>query len=268
LIDYLPISSFIAKKIEMTLHIILDVYTIFPVQSVHRNNMKIQFILHADFETCGAIEIWARENSFATMFCRPFAGDLLPVECHYDLLVVMGGPQSCAQINQISYLQQEILLIQETIRLGIPLLGICLGAQLIGESLGARVERSPQKEIGIFPIQLTEAGRLDPLLQGLPDKFLAMHWHNDMPGLTEEALVLATSKGCPRQIIRYNSRTYGFQCHVEMSKLNVESMIRHCYEDLSVELFVQPSEQMLNHDFAEINKNSNQILNNLLKGKK
>jgi GMP synthase (glutamine-hydrolysing) len=71
-------------------------------------------------------------------------------------------------------------------------MSFCLGAQLIGEALGAKTERSPEKETGVYPIELTAAGTRDPLLRGLPGTFPAIHWHNDMPGLTDDTAVLAS----------------------------------------------------------------------------
>lgn len=225
--------------------------------------MRIQYILHADFEGPGVIEKWAKQNHCSENTCRPFAGEGLPRPFEYDLLILMGGPQSPISINEAPYLEGEIALIKDTLKEGKPVLGFCLGAQLIGEALGARTERSPKKEVGVFPIELTEEGKQDPLLKGLPSKFSVIHWHNDMPGMTAEAKILAYSKGCPRQIIRYSSLVYGFQCHPEPAKQNIREMIKECPHDLAPGTFVQSAADFLNHDFAAINNIMMQILNNL-----
>lgn len=226
--------------------------------------MRIQYIIHADFEPPGIIEEWAKQNNFEENFCRPFAGETVPNSNEYDLLIIMGGPQSPLNTDEAPYLKDEIILIKKTIHAGIPILGFCLGAQLIGEALGARTEKSPNKEVGVFPIELTEEGCKDPLLKNLPKQFLVVHWHNDMPGITTEAKILAASRGCPRQIIRYSPLIYGFQCHLEPTKKNIETMIEYCPNDLTPGKFIQSSEELLNNNFTLINKIMIEILNNLI----
>lgn len=174
----------------------------------------------------------------------------------------MGGPQSPLNMAESPYLEDEIFLVKETIKAQIPVLGFCLGAQLIGEALDARTERSPYKEVGIFPIELTKEGFEDNLLRGLPQQFFVVHWHNDMPGITSEAKILATSKGCPRQIVRYSPLIYGFQCHPEPTKKNIEAMIHHCPSDLIPGKFIQSREELLKSDFATMNKMMMKIMDN------
>jgi len=226
--------------------------------------MRIQYMIHADFELPGIIEEWAKQNKFFESFCRPFAGDKVPNPNEYDILILMGGPQSPLNIAESPYLEDEITLIKKSIKAEIPVLGFCLGAQLIGEALGARTEKSPNKEVGVFPIELTAEGCEDPLLKSLPKHFSVVHWHNDMPGITAEAKILATSKGCPRQIIRYSPLIYGFQCHPEPTRKNIEAMIKHCPNDLTPGKFIQSRVEFLNNDFTTINKRMVQILDNLI----
>jgi len=226
--------------------------------------MRIQYIIHADFELPGIIGEWARQNKFTENFCRPFAGESTPNPNDYDLLMLMGGSQSPLNIAESPYLADEISLIKKTIKAPIPILGFCLGAQLIGEAFGARTEQSPNKEVGAFPIMLTEEGWGDPLLKNLPEHFLVFHWHNDMPGITAEARILATSEGCPRQIIRYSPLIYGFQCHPELTKKNIEAMIEHCPSDLSPGKFIQSHEKLLNNNFMTINNTMIEILDNFI----
>jgi GMP synthase (glutamine-hydrolysing) len=226
--------------------------------------MRIQYILHADFELPGIIETWAINHQFTQKYCRPFAGDCLPLPSDFDLLILMGGPQSATNLEEWPYLKDEIALIKSTLKTQTPMLGFCLGAQLIGEALGAKTDRSPFKEVGVFPIDLTAEGAADALLQGLPQQFSVTHWHNDMPGLTPNAKVLATSTGCPRQIVRYSNLVYGFQCHPEATKKDIANMIHHCPNDLAPDRFVQSEKQFLAQDFNTINNLMIQILDNLI----
>ncbi len=220
--------------------------------------MRIQYILHADFETPGILETWGTNRGFIQKLCRPFAGEALPSPSSYDLLILMGGPQDA--YADLPYLKAEISLIQNT---ETPILGICLGAQIIGEALGAKTEKSPFKEVGTYPIHLTSDGKQDPLLSGLPASFPVIHWHGDMPGLTPESKILAASAGCPRQIIRYASHVYGFQCHLEPTRDNIQEMIRHCPHDLAPGPSIQSAEQLLAHDYAAMNAHMMRIMDRL-----
>lgn len=226
--------------------------------------MNIHFILHADFERPGAIVNWIENRGFHSSYSRPFAGQKLPQPSDFDWLILMGGPQSPSKTKEFPYLLDEIALIQQSLASGKKVVGFCLGAQLIGEAFGAKTERSPHKEVGVFPVQLTEEGVKEPLLAGLAGSFLAVHWHNDMPGLSSEAKILAASEGCPRQIIRYSDNAIAFQCHLEPTLDDMKGMVAHCNEDLSPGRYVQGEEALLKEDFSAIHKNLFLILENLL----
>lgn len=216
--------------------------------------MKIKCITHADFETPGAIHTWVQKNNYKLEICKPYQGEDCLAEDSFDFLIVMGGPQSPLKINQFPYLKDETALIQKSISQNKVVLGFCLGAQLIGEALGAKTEVSPSKEIGVFPITLTAEGIHDPLFQGIPKTFPAIHWHNDMPGETRHSAILASSPGCPRQIIRYAPRIYGLQCHLEITKQGMQDLIHACPNDLSPGLFTQTPMKLLSHDYDSIHQ--------------
>jgi GMP synthase (glutamine-hydrolysing) len=219
--------------------------------------MKILFILHAPFETPGYIEDWAVKKNYELTYSSPFKGEKLPHRSSIDLIVSMGGPQSAAlDLNKYPYLIDEIEFLRDALKATIPVLGFCLGAQLLGEALGASTKHSPHKEIGLFPIFLTKKGREDPLLANLPQKFTVAHWHSDMPGLTKEAVVLAESEGCPRQIVRYLPYAYGFQCHPEMTLQGAKDLIKNCPDDFTNDTYVQTAQNILMHDFYALNYNN------------
>jgi len=226
--------------------------------------MRIQYVLHADFELPGRIEQWAARRGHAQARCKPFRGERLPDVSEFDLLVVMGGPQSARELGAAPYLAREIELIAGALRQDLPVLGICLGAQLLGEACGARTERSPEREIGFFPIDLTEAGRTDPVLRGLPPRFVVAHWHGDMPGLAPGCAVLATSAGCPRQIVRYAPKAYGFQCHPEFTAECVGLMLQHGAADLAPGPYVQSAERMRAEDLSDMHARADAMLGHFL----
>lgn len=223
--------------------------------------MHIHFIIHEHFEAPGAYEIWGKSRGCSLSYTRVYQGDPLPEELgHTDLLIIMGGPQSPATTREECPwfdAQAEKALISRAIEEGKTVIGVCLGSQLIGEALGAAFCHSPEKEIGKFPVRLTDAGKANPLFEGFGSVLNVGHWHNDMPGLTPQAKVLAYSEGCPRQIVQYSERVYGFQCHMELTPEVVELLIEHSQNDLlraGEFRFVETAEKLRSHDYREMNQ--------------
>lgn len=222
--------------------------------------MNIHYIMHASFEKIGIIEEWAKEQNHKLSGTHIYAGEKLPSPDTFDFLIIMGGPQSPLEIEQYPYLQDEINLITQAIQQNKFVLGFCLGAQLIAESLGAKTQRSPEKEVGMYPIELTSAGEEDPIFKHFPKQFDVMHWHNDMPGIAKEAVLLAKSAGCPQQAFRYRKRTYGLQFHMEITKACAKEMISHCANDLVPKQYVQTTDVILKSDFDLLNKRMKKVL--------
>jgi GMP synthase (glutamine-hydrolysing) len=128
-------------------------------------------------------------------------------------LISMGGFMSAN--DSLDYIRQELGILEEVIALGKPVLGVCLGAQMVAKALGARVYRNPIPEFGWLPVERTDAGRIDPVLAGFCDPETVMHFHNETFELPSGATLLASSKDCPNQVFRYGANVYGFQFHLE-----------------------------------------------------
>ena len=226
--------------------------------------MKIHYIMHADFEPIGCIEDWAYGQNHILKGSKPFKGDKLPHVSDFDFLVIMGGPQSPLAMDKAPYLRDEIALIKEAVKADKKVLGFCLGAQLIGEALGGNTSQSPSKEVGVFPVTLTLKGQQDPLFKGFPPSFEVIHWHNDMPGATQDSELLAQSVGCPQQAYRYKHNVYGLQFHMEITNESIQELIAHCPDDLQPGSFVQSAEELSRQDLTPINDNMKLILNRLV----
>lgn len=223
--------------------------------------MNVRFVIHEAFEAPGAYEAWARDRGYIATHSRVYAGEPLPEGVgDIDLLVVFGGPQSPATTTDACPhfdAHAEMALIHLAIAAGKAVVGVCLGAQLIGEALGATHTRSPEPEIGSFPIVLTEAGRTNPKFAAFGEGLIVGHWHSDMPGLTPGATVVAASDGCPRQIVEYTPLVYGFQCHMEFTRDLVEGLIAASMEELetlSARRFVQQPEALRSNMYAGMNQ--------------
>ncbi len=216
--------------------------------------------MHENFEAPWAIEIWAKNKNYQITYTKLYQNEQLPDNINdFDFLIIMGGPQSPATTTEECYYfnaQKEIEFIKMVIDNDKLVFGVCLGAQLIGEALDAQFDHSPNREIGIFEITLTEDGKRDDFFSSFPEKFSVGHWHGDMPGLTNEAKILAISEGCPRQIVRYTQKVYGFQCHFEFNSETIEGMIENCsdeleqYKDLP---YIQNASRLRSSNYNEMN---------------
>ena len=150
-------------------------------------------------------------------------------------LIVLGGPMSVYDVDRHPYLDAEIQLIRDHVRLGRPVLGICLGAQLLAAAAEARVYPGQQgKEIGWFEIELTPNGYDDPLWAGFPPKFDSFHWHGDTFDLPAGAELLAFSARYT-QSFRIDMHAYGVQFHPEVVPAALDSWIRAYHLELARE---------------------------------
>lgn len=231
--------------------------------AAHRR-IRVHYLMHALFETPGSIEFWVKNRGHAYSGTHTYQGHALPNSEEIDLLIVMGGPQSPLREGDLSYLRGEINLVAQLIEQNKPVVGVCLGAQLIVEALGATTLRSPEKEVGIFPVQLTREGMLDPILRTLPAEFDVLHWHHDMPGIPKRAVLLARSAGCAHQAFRFNDRVYGFQFHLEPTPESIKLLIQNAGDDLMPSKYTQAAQHILSADFAAMNKYLVHVLDSLV----
>jgi GMP synthase (glutamine-hydrolysing) len=141
-------------------------------------------------------------------------GAPLPEESHSGL-IIMGGPMSAN--DNLPGLKDELGLIEKALEDDLPVLGICLGSQLIAKALGARVFRNAELEIGWEPVWLTEAGKKDAVMSAIGSPETFFHWHGETFDLPQGAEWLAYSEKCRHQAYRYGRRVYGIQFHPEIT---------------------------------------------------
>ena len=226
--------------------------------------MKILGLVHTTFEKLGCIENWVKQRGYTLDKVSPYKGETLPDINGYDFLIIMGGPQSPLYLDKYPYLIDEIAAIKQALSKHKRILGVCLGSQLIAEALGAKTEQSPHREIGMHLVELSDEAKQDPVFRHFPKKFEVMHWHNDMPGLAKDAVLLAKSVGCPRQAFRYGDRVYGFQCHFEFTQPLLHGMLENCVGDLVEKgKYISTVKDILEADCSGINAKMEMVLNYL-----
>ncbi len=142
-------------------------------------------------------------------------GDPLPDWRDFAGIIAMGGPMGAYEDERLPWLTAEKQLIADAVRAGTPYWGVCLGAQLLASSLGARVYSGPAAEVGMLPVHLTEEARADPVFGTLPDEFVALQWHGDTWELPEQAVRMAGSDAYAQQAFAIHN-AYAVQFHLEI----------------------------------------------------
>jgi len=180
--------------------------------------VRIAILLHTESEMPGTIEPFLRELGADVRLLRLYAGDRVPSSVEdLDAIVSMGGTMNVYEDRRYPFLAGETDLLRQAIRTGLPVLGVCLGAQLIARSSGARVKRNRVQEIGWSEVRLTEAARADPVFGGLPPIMQVFQFHGDTFDLPEGATLLAVGSNCRNQAFRI-ANAYAIQFHCEVTR--------------------------------------------------
>jgi GMP synthase-like glutamine amidotransferase len=188
--------------------------------------MLIYAFRHDPLEELGNLRTVLERRGFrveSVELYRP--GASVPPVQEADGLVFMGGPMSAN--DDLPYLHREVELIREAAGRGQPLLGICLGGQLISMALGGAVHRNPVTEIGWYTVDLTPAGVADPLFRRAANPQTVFHWHQDTFDVPPGGELLATAPDCHNQAFRKGLNIYGMQFHPEMTPRMIEDWQRH-----------------------------------------
>ena len=187
---------------------------------------KILVLQHHPAENLGAIADALEGAALAWQYVRVFDGHPIPHDAKgLGGLIVLGGPQTVYQLDRYPYLRDEMALIESALKADKPILGVCLGSQLLAATLGAEVRRGEQREIGWFPVRLSDAAKDDRLLRGLPAELVAAHWHSDAFDLPQDAVALASSDRTPVQAYRYGAKAYGLLFHAEMTREIITALV-------------------------------------------
>lgn len=224
--------------------------------------MRVHHLQHVPFENLGSIEAVLKKNGHTMSSSHLYKGDNLPSVNDLDLLIVMGGPMSVSDENIYPWLKAEKQFIKEAIKSGKKVLGICLGAQLIAEVLGAQVHKNKYREIGWFNVKKTEEAAQTVLSNILPDGFEAFHWHGDTFEIPAGAIHIAQSEACKNQGFIFDNRILALQFHLETTTESAEALLKNCRDELDGSKYVQNEKEIYSdrEKFLKINSVMTSVL--------
>jgi GMP synthase (glutamine-hydrolysing) len=185
---------------------------------------------HVQFEGLGVIEPLLKQRAYKIKTIEAGVSALGDLLLEADLLVVLGGPISVNDEVDYPFLTREIALIKRRLMAKKPILGICLGAQIIAKALGSTVEPMQKKEIGFYPISLTDAGK-HSALRFLDEGSTVLHWHGEQFDIPHQAKQLAKSENCDNQAFAIGHHVLAIQFHIEVDAQMIEQwLIGHTVE--------------------------------------
>jgi GMP synthase (glutamine-hydrolysing) len=194
---------------------------------------SVWVLQHTPSETLGTIEGALRGHQIGFSYIENHVGKPVPGEMADKAgLIVMGGPMGVYEQAQYPFLRDEMRLIKSALKLERPVLGVCLGSQLLAAVLGAEVRKGERKELGWHPVTLTEFAAQDPLFAGVRPGFWPFHWHGDVFSLPKEGVGLASSRQTPCQAFRYGKNAYGILFHLEVTREQISQMLLDFAEEL------------------------------------
>jgi GMP synthase-like glutamine amidotransferase len=213
--------------------------------SHNKDTMRLHSLQHVPFEHLAAIAAWAHTRGWTVSTTHLYQAEPLPSPDELDWLVIMGGPMNIYEEERYPWLSAEKRFIARAVEAGKTVLGICLGAQLIADVLGAAVVKGPHPEIGWFPVIKDPAADHTGLGRVLPARFDAFHWHGDTFALPEGAVPLGRSEACACQGFIYNERVLALQFHLETTQATAEALVKHCGDEIGDGPFEQTAVEML-----------------------
>jgi GMP synthase (glutamine-hydrolysing) len=198
---------------------------------------KVYVLQHHRVENLGTIAEALEGAALAWQYIRVHEGHPVPREMKgAGGLIVMGGPMAAYQADRYPFLRDEMVLIEQAVTEELPVLGVCLGAQIVAAALGAEVTRNPAgKEIGWYPVTLSDAAQEDRLWRGVAPTITPFHWHGDIFELPAGAVSLASSEKTPCQAFRYGNSVYALQFHIEVTPESVAAMAAEWPRELEKE---------------------------------
>lgn len=201
---------------------------------------------HIECEDLGTIGHAMYRRGIEHRYVRLFDGEPVPKGTGgYTGLIILGGPMNVYEEDRFPYLKDEDILIKKAIDRGIPILGICLGGQLIAKANNAKVRKGAKKEIGWYELRLSQGGKEDAVFGGLPEKLTVFQWHGDTFDIPEGATHLAGSELFPNQAYRIGDNIYGLQFHLEVTERMIRQWMSEYQDEVASLNYIDP-EKIIN----------------------
>jgi GMP synthase-like glutamine amidotransferase len=195
--------------------------------------MRWYCLQHVPFEGPANLVSWVARKGHSLNRVEVWKNAPFPDLDVLDGLFILGGPMNVYEEDRHPWLAPEKRFIESAVRAGKPILGICLGAQLLSLVLGGAVTKNVLPEIGWFPVYLTASGRETELFRDFPEEFMAFHWHGDRFSIPPGAVHSARSDACGEQAFVYGRRIVGLQFHLESTKESIGALVKHCGEEIT-----------------------------------
>ena len=227
--------------------------------------MHVHWLQHVPFEGLGSIASWLQARNAKITQSRLWTNDPLPQPQDLDMLVAMGGPMGIYDTDSCPWLTAEITFIADVIKADKPVLGICLGSQLLSAALGARVYPGTHKEIGWYEIRKNTALQGHWLDEVFPERFEPLHWHGDTFDLPAGARQIGSSDAYECQGFVLGDKVVALQFHLEMQAGDVARIVENCADELVSAPYIQSQQQILSasRSYPQTNKMMASILNGL-----
>ena len=214
--------------------------------------MRAHYLQHVPFEGLGSMDAWLQRAGYKITATRFFETPDLPGPEDIDFLIVMGGPMGVNDDTEYPWLTKEKQFIKQVIESGKPVLGVCLGAQLIASAMGGKVYPNPEKEIGWFPIRAVASDSVDSFQ--FPREIMVFHWHGDTFSLPEGAVHLAKSDACEYQAFQIGDHVMGLQFHLETTPDSAKALVANCQDELISGMYIQPADRILSASLSHYDK--------------
>ncbi|MEJ2199521.1 MAG: type 1 glutamine amidotransferase [Desulfuromonadaceae bacterium] len=208
--------------------------------------MRIHALQHVSYEFLTTVEQWAKDKKHAFSKTLLYQDVELPRFDEFDLLIILGGPMSIHEEDRYPWLTVEKRFIAGAIENGRLVLGVCFGAQLLADALGARVYKNRYPEIGWHPVSLTEAAKGSRVFSRLPKTFTPFLWHEYTFDIPKGCKRVAESEGCANQAFACEDRLIGVQFHIEPSTESIQRVITCCGDKIGSGRYVQSLAEILN----------------------
>lgn len=205
--------------------------------------MQAHYLQHVPFEGLGSIAPWLQNAGYEISCTQLFNTEELPEIADIDLLIVMGGPMSVNDGLEYPWLAAEKQFIKNAVEAEIPVLGICLGAQLIASSMGGKVSQNSVKEIGWFPVKAVQPKR--SFVFQFPEETSVFHWHGETFNLPNGAIQIARSEGCENQAFQIGNNIIGLQFHLETTPISAQAIVENCGDELVDGEYIQSEADIL-----------------------